>query len=166
MGEHKHNILGLLRLKVEKGVNLAIRDSCGTSDPYIIFHLGKHKVKTHVMKKTTNPQWDEKLTLSVHDPNIPLKLEVWDKDTFKPDDAMGHAEIDLRPLIDVGKQDMSKQTDGDVIKTVVPNRQNHFAEESKIYWSEGKLMQEMVLRLQEVERGEIEMKLIWGTIQG
>ncbi|KAJ3692347.1 hypothetical protein LUZ60_012697 [Juncus effusus] len=164
MVEH---LLGLLKLKVERGINLAIRDQLSkSSDPYVILHLGKHKVKTHVIKKNTNPEWNEELTLSVDDPNTPLKLEVFDKDLFSPDDPMGHAEIDLWPLIDVVKQDFSEIPDGIIIKTVVPSRDNCFAEESKIYWSEGKVTQDMALRLKDVECGEIEMKVTWGMIKG
>ncbi|KAJ3692348.1 hypothetical protein LUZ60_012698 [Juncus effusus] len=144
MGEQ--TMLGLLRLKVEKGVNLAIRDIIrSSSDPYIIFRVGKQEVKTHVQRGTTNPEWDERLTLSVEDPNDPLKLEVWDKDTLSRDDRMGHAEIDLRPLIDAGEQDMSNEQDGFVINTVVASRENDFADESKIYWSGGKVTQDIVI---------------------
>lgn len=32
------------------------------------------KVKTRVVKKNTNPEWNEDLTLSVADPSPPIKL--------------------------------------------------------------------------------------------
>ena len=41
--ERMENLLGLLRIHVKRGVNLAIRD-IASSDPYIVFHFG-NKVK-------------------------------------------------------------------------------------------------------------------------
>lgn len=32
------------------------------------------KLKTRVMKKNVNPDWNEDLTLSISDPNLPIKL--------------------------------------------------------------------------------------------
>ncbi|CAO2816388.1 unnamed protein product [Amaranthus hypochondriacus] len=67
------NALGLLRVRVKRGINLAVRD-VKTSDPYVILRLGKQKLKTRVIKKSLNPEWNEDLTLCVTDPNEPIKL--------------------------------------------------------------------------------------------
>lgn len=32
------------------------------------------KLKTHVIRKDVNPVWNEDLTLSISDPNLPIKL--------------------------------------------------------------------------------------------
>lgn len=32
------------------------------------------KLKTRVVKKDVNPEWNEDLTLSISDPNLPIKL--------------------------------------------------------------------------------------------
>lgn len=32
------------------------------------------KLKTRVIKKDVNPEWHEDLTLSITDPNVPVKL--------------------------------------------------------------------------------------------
>ena len=32
------------------------------------------KLKTHVIKHSVNPEWNDDLTLSVTDPNLPIKL--------------------------------------------------------------------------------------------
>lgn len=37
------NLLGLLRIKVKKGINLAVRD-VRTSDPYCVIKMGKKQV--------------------------------------------------------------------------------------------------------------------------
>ncbi|KAK8521398.1 hypothetical protein V6N12_005305 [Hibiscus sabdariffa] len=67
------SILGLLRIRVKRGVNLAVRD-VRSSDPYVVVKMGKQKLKTRVIKKDVNPEWNEDLTLSVTDPSVPIKM--------------------------------------------------------------------------------------------
>ncbi|KAK9021945.1 hypothetical protein V6N11_011907 [Hibiscus sabdariffa] len=59
--------------------------------------MGKQKLKTRIIKKDVNPEWNEDLTLSVMDPSVPIKMTVYDHDTFSKDDKMGDAEFDIRP---------------------------------------------------------------------
>ncbi|KAL0464151.1 UNVERIFIED_CONTAM: protein C2-DOMAIN ABA-RELATED 4 [Sesamum latifolium] len=87
-------LLGLLRIRVKKGINLAVRD-VRSSDPYVVVRMGKQKLKTRVINKDINPEWNEDLTLSVSDPNQPVSLTVFDHDTFSPDDPMGDAEFHI-----------------------------------------------------------------------
>uniref|UniRef100_A0A0D9WUN8 C2 domain-containing protein n=1 Tax=Leersia perrieri TaxID=77586 RepID=A0A0D9WUN8_9ORYZ len=89
-------MVGLLKVQVVRGINLAYRDARG-SDPYVVLRLGKQKLKTSVKKRSVNPIWHEELTLSITSPTAPIKLGVFDKDTFSRDDPMGDAEIDLGP---------------------------------------------------------------------
>ena len=49
--------------------------------------------------------------------------------------------------------------DNTVVKKLVPNRQNCLAEQSAIYLSEGTVKQDVVLRLRNVECGEVELQL-------
>ncbi|KAK3218445.1 hypothetical protein Dsin_012415 [Dipteronia sinensis] len=91
------NLMGLLRLHVLKGVNLAIRD-VRSSDPYVVVRMGKQKLKTRVVKQNVNPEWNEDLTLSVADPSLPIILSVYDRDTFSLDDKMGDAEFHINPV--------------------------------------------------------------------
>lgn len=37
------------------------------------------KLKTRVVKKNTNPEWNEELTLSIADPNLPIKVVSMDR---------------------------------------------------------------------------------------
>ncbi|KAL3526967.1 hypothetical protein ACH5RR_011623 [Cinchona calisaya] len=159
------NLLGLLRIHVIRGINLAIRD-VRSSDPYIIVRMGKQKLKTRVIKKNVNPEWNEDLTLSIADPNIPIKLLVYDKDTFTLDDKMGDAEFDLGPFIEVIRMKLDNIPSGTVITNVKPSRQNCLAEESNIVWQNGKVKQHMFLRLRNVERGEVELELEWIDVPG
>uniref|UniRef100_A0A2N9GKT4 C2 domain-containing protein n=1 Tax=Fagus sylvatica TaxID=28930 RepID=A0A2N9GKT4_FAGSY len=84
-----------LRIHVRKGVNLAIRDSRSrSSDPYVIIQMGRQKLKTRVVKKNVNPEWNEDLTLSIADPSLPIKIFVYDEDIIR-DDKMGDAEFEI-----------------------------------------------------------------------
>ncbi|KAK7816426.1 putative adp-ribosylation factor gtpase-activating protein agd13 [Quercus suber] len=65
--------IGLLKVKVIKGTNLAIRDMM-TSDPYVILTLGQQTVQTTIIKSNLNPVWNEELMLSVPQQFGPLKL--------------------------------------------------------------------------------------------
>ncbi|ONM40110.1 Protein C2-DOMAIN ABA-RELATED 4 [Zea mays] len=158
------HLVGLLKLRVVRGVNLAVRD-LRSSDPYVVVRIGKQKLKTRVVKKSVNPEWDDELTLSIEDPAVPIRLEVFDKDTFV-DDTMGNAEVDIRPLVEIVKMKLQDVADRTVVKKLVPNRQNCLAEESSIYISEGKVKQDMVVRLRNVESGEIELQLQWIDLPG
>lgn len=91
--------------------------------------------------------------------------EVYDKDTFV-DDPMGNAELDIRPLVEVVKMKLQDVADNAIVKKLVPNRQNCLAEESSIYISEGKVKQDLVVRLKNVECGEIELQLQWVELPG
>lgn len=38
------------------------------------FYINIQKLKTRVVKHSVNPEWNDDLTLSVTDPNLPIKL--------------------------------------------------------------------------------------------
>ncbi|WCJ25232.1 Calcium-dependent lipid-binding (CaLB domain) family protein [Euphorbia peplus] len=159
------NLMGLLRIHVHRGVNLAIRDVC-TSDPYVVVRMGKQKLKTRVVHKNTNPEWDEDLTLSIDNPNIPIKIEVYDRDMFCRDDKMGDAEIDIRPFLEAIKMQLEGLPSGTIITKILPDRENCLAEESHVVWVDGKVVQNIVVRLRNVESGEIELQFQWIHIPG
>ncbi|KZV42266.1 hypothetical protein F511_13365 [Dorcoceras hygrometricum] len=154
------NLLGLLRITVIRGINLAKRDA-RSSDPYVILRMGKKKVKTRVVQKNVNPEWNEELTLTISDPNIPIKLQVYDKDTFTLDDKMGDAEFSVKPFVEAIRKRPESVPCGTIIATIKPNRENCLVEESSIIWENGQVVQHMFLRLRNVESGEIELKLNW-----
>ncbi|KAL8472729.1 hypothetical protein ACS0TY_029161 [Phlomoides rotata] len=159
------NMIGLLRIKVLRGVNLAKRDTY-SSDPYVIVRMGKQKLKTRVVKKNLNPEWNEELTLTITDPNHPIKLQVYDRDIFTLDDKMGDAEFDIKEFVRALKMNLENVPSGTVITKVVPSRENCLSEESSISWENGKVTQHMFLRLKNVECGEIELQLQWIHVPG
>ncbi|XP_057970656.1 protein C2-DOMAIN ABA-RELATED 2-like [Malania oleifera] len=158
-------LLGLLRVHVHRGVNLAIRDM-RSSDPYVVIKMGKQKLKTRVVKKNLNPLWNDDLTLSITEPILPVKLAVYDKDTFSRDDKMGDVELDIGPILEAVKMDLHDLPSGTIITKIQANRQNCFAEESCIMWMDNQVVQNMFLRLRNVECGEVEVQLQWIKING
>lgn len=94
--------------------------------------------------------------------------EVYDRDLLSADDKMGDAEFDFTPFLEAVK--MHKNDDhlpnNTIITTVKPTRTNCLAEESHITWTDGRIVQNMVLRLRNVECGELEIKLSWINVPG
>ncbi|WJZ80517.1 hypothetical protein VitviT2T_000430 [Vitis vinifera] len=159
------NLLGLLRLRVRRGINLAVRDA-RSSDPYVAVTMGEQKLKTRVVKDNCNPEWNEELTLSIADTDVPINLVVYDSDTFTLDDKMGDAEIDIKPYVECLKMGLENLPTGTVISRVQPSRTNCLADESCCVWDNGKIRQDMLLRLRNVECGEVEVQIEWINIPG
>ncbi|XP_074582034.1 putative ADP-ribosylation factor GTPase-activating protein AGD11 isoform X1 [Curcuma longa] len=151
--------VGLIKVDVIRGTNLAIRDMV-SSDPYVILSLGHQSMKTRVIKNNLNPVWNEKLMLSIPDPIPPLKLQVYDKDTFSTDDHMGEAEIDIQPLVAAAKAyENSGISESMQLGKWLASEDNTLVKDSIISLDEGRVKQEITLKLQNVERGELEIEL-------
>ncbi|KAI3824611.1 hypothetical protein L1987_06075 [Smallanthus sonchifolius] len=157
--------VGLIKVKVVRGTNLVIRD-VRSSDPYVMLSLGNQSVKTRVIKNNLNPVWNEKLMLSIPEDVPPLKVNVFDKDKFSTDDPMGEAEIDIEPLVSAAKafengnanesanessKQLEKVTEGKDKYTLVNN--------GMITVAEGKAKQDIVMQLQNVESGELQIEI-------
>ena len=151
--------VGLIKVNVVKGTNLAIRDLL-TSDPYVILSLGHQSVKTRVIKNNLNPVWNESLMLSIPETIPPLKVIVYDKDSFKNDDFMGEAEIDIQPLVSAAKAyEKSSINESMQLGKWVATGDNTLVKDGIISLEEGKIRQEISLRLQNVERGVLQIEL-------
>ncbi|KAE8665141.1 Detected protein of confused Function [Hibiscus syriacus] len=118
------NLMGLLRIHVNRGVNLAVKDVV-SSDPHVVIKMGK---------------------------------QVISGDTFV-DDKMGDAEFEIMSFLIAVKMRLQDLNDGTIISKVQPSRQNCLSQESCIVWSKGKIVQDMFLRLRNVETGEVELRL-------
>nr|XP_043609344.1 ADP-ribosylation factor GTPase-activating protein AGD12-like isoform X2 [Erigeron canadensis] len=152
--------IGVLKITVVKGTNLAVRDML-SSDPYVILTLGQ-QAQTKVQNSNLNPVWNEELMLSVPENYKPVKLQVFDHDTFSADDIMGEVEIDIQPLI------TSAMAFGDAgilgnmqIGKWLKSHDNALLEDSIVNIIDGKVTQEVRLKLQNVESGEIELRIEW-----
>ncbi|KAL8507373.1 hypothetical protein ACS0TY_018066 [Phlomoides rotata] len=154
-------IVGSLKVKILKGTNLAVRDML-SSDPYVILTLGKQKVQTGVVNSNLNPVWNEEFTLSVPHGHGSIKLQVYDHDTFSADDIMGEAEIDIQPMVTAAMAfgDAGKFSDMQIGKWL-KSYDNALIEDSPVNIVAGKVRQDLWLRLQNVESGEIELELEW-----
>ncbi|XP_058099594.1 ADP-ribosylation factor GTPase-activating protein AGD12-like isoform X1 [Magnolia sinica] len=153
--------IGLLKVKVIKGTNLAIRDM-RSSDPYVIVNIGQQKVQTTVINSNLNPVWNEELMLSVPQNYGALKLQVFDHDTFSADDIMGEAEIDIQPLVAAATAFEDVDMYGNMqIGKWLKSADNALVRDSTINIIDGKVKQEVSLKLQNVESGEVDVELEW-----
>uniref|UniRef100_A0A0E0DQX3 C2 domain-containing protein n=1 Tax=Oryza meridionalis TaxID=40149 RepID=A0A0E0DQX3_9ORYZ len=151
--------VGLIKVDIRRGTNLAVRDVM-SSDPYVMLNLGHQTMKTKVIKNTLNPVWNERLMLSIPHPVPPLKLQVFDKDTFSSDDRMGDVEVDIQPLIAAAREHESSAIAGSVeVTKLLASDDGTLARDSVISVVDGKVKQDIALRLQNVEHGELEIEL-------
>ena len=75
---------GVLRVKVISATGLLAGDASGFSDPYAKLHLGGVVHKTHVKKKTLDPEWDEQFDFHgtlAEMVAAPLEVVLSDQDT-------------------------------------------------------------------------------------
>ncbi|XP_020273751.1 probable ADP-ribosylation factor GTPase-activating protein AGD11 isoform X1 [Asparagus officinalis] len=151
--------IGLIKVNTIKGRNLVVRDLV-SSDPYVIITLGHQSVRTEVIKSSLNPVWNEMLMLSIPEPVPPLKLQVYDKDTFTFDDRMGEAEIDIQPLVAAAKAfETSTIGESTHLGKCVASDDNSLIKDSIISLVDGKVKQNITLKLRNVDKGELEIEL-------
>lgn len=92
---------------------------------------------------------------------------MFDKDTFSSDDPMGNAELDIQPFMDVVKiNEECAFPNGTIMRRVMPSRENCLVKESPIYLSNGRVVQDVALRLREVKHGQVELQLEWIVTAG
>ncbi|KAH9288521.1 hypothetical protein KI387_032638 [Taxus chinensis] len=150
---------GLLKVKVVKGTNLAVRDMV-TSDPYVVLTLGQQIMKTRVVNSNLNPVWNEEIMLSVPQAPSSLKVQVFDKDVLSADDIMGEAEVDIQPLVSAASVLENAGIFGTTqIGKWLATNDNALLRDSIINLIDGKIQQDISLKLQNVESGELELEL-------
>ncbi|EAY84886.1 hypothetical protein OsI_06251 [Oryza sativa Indica Group] len=153
--------IGILNVKVKGGTNLAIRDM-SSSDPYVVLTLGQQKAQTSVIKANLNPVWNEELKLSVPQQYGPLKLQAFDHDMLSKDDLMGEAEIDLQPMINAAAAFGDPGLLGDrQIGRWLKSGDNALVRDSAVVVAGGEVRQELALKLQFTESGEVELEMQW-----
>ena len=69
-----------LCVHLKAGHDLAAKDSCGTSDPYVKFLINSKIVyKSKTVYKDLNPFWDEKFEVMIEDISVPMDIKVNDE---------------------------------------------------------------------------------------
>lgn len=85
---------------------------------------------------------------------------MYDKDTFSTDDFMGEAEIDIQPLVSAAiAHENSTLNEPMEFGKLVASKENTLVKDSIISLTDGKVMQDVSLKLQNVERGVLEIEL-------
>lgn len=79
---------------------------------------------------------------------------------------MGDAEFDIKTYIEALKMNLDSLPTGTIISRVMPSRHNCLSEQSCVAWKEGKVVQDLILRLRNVECGELEIQLQWIDLPG
>ncbi|KAF7250917.1 Synaptotagmin-like protein 5 [Varanus komodoensis] len=93
---------GILEVVIKEAKNLTAVKSGGTSDTFVKGYLlpdnskaSKHK--THVIKKSVNPQWNHTFTFSGLNPrdihNVCVELTVWDKESLASNIFLGGVRL-------------------------------------------------------------------------
>ncbi|KQJ86950.1 protein C2-DOMAIN ABA-RELATED 11 [Brachypodium distachyon] len=154
--------LGVLKVVVAQGTNLAIRDFT-SSDPYVVVRLADRNAKTKVINSCLNPVWNEEMVFSIKEPVGVIKFEVFDRDRFKQDDKMGHAFLDLQPVAAATKLRRALQlTTGETkLRKVAPGADNCLISDTFVTYSGGEVVLDCRLRLRDVESGELFVTIKW-----
>ncbi|KAH3745039.1 RasGTPase-activating protein [Pelomyxa schiedti] len=84
---------GNLFVRVIDGKGLAVKDLCGTSDPYCVLSYMDQEYRTRIVDKDLNPVWDEEFYFDISDENQQFKIDVYDYDMLTSDDYMGWAAV-------------------------------------------------------------------------
>ncbi|XP_030541494.1 synaptotagmin-2 [Rhodamnia argentea] len=94
--------VGILNVKVLRGMKLKKKDLLGKSDPYVKLKLTEDKLsmkKTTVKHSNLNPEWNEEFSLVVKDPESQaLELIVYDWEQVGKHDKMGMNVVPLKEL--------------------------------------------------------------------
>lgn len=85
---------------------------------------------------------------------------VYDKDTFTTDDFMGEAEIDIQPLVTAAKaSENSTLSESMLLGKWKASKENTLVKDGIISLIDGKVKQDITVKLQNVERGVLEIEL-------
>ena len=92
-----------LNLNIIEARDLLAHDSNGFSDPYVLitdqpglYNIPKKGLKTHTLKKTLNPVWNQTFSITCNPKTIPnIKFQVYDYNFITKDVVIGEGSINL-----------------------------------------------------------------------
>ncbi|KAL8151363.1 hypothetical protein V2J09_021171 [Rumex salicifolius] len=160
-------IVGAVKVRVVRGIDLAIRD-IRSSDPYMVVAMGgDQQFRTRVVNSDCNPEWNQEFTIRLSHPILPINIAVFDHDIYSKDDDMGEAEIDVKPYLECMELGLKELPIGTAVTKIQPSANNCLGDESKVMWQgKGRMVQEMILKLNNVERGEVQIQIEWVDVPG
>jgi len=93
----------ILRVRVLSAAQLKAGNRDGTSDPFVMLRLGERiKLKTSILRKTTQPQWNEEFQLKLQAEEIQhgvLEFTVKDYDKWTKNSVLGTLSIYVSDLL-------------------------------------------------------------------
>ncbi|KAG1363774.1 C2 and GRAM domain-containing protein [Cocos nucifera] len=98
-----------LRVNVIEARNLQAMGLNGLSDPYVKLQLGKQRARSMVVKKNSNPVWNEEFSFLVGDPSEELMIYVLDEDKIFSDDFLGQVKVPLLKILDTDDLSLGTQ---------------------------------------------------------
>jgi Ca2+-dependent lipid-binding protein len=69
-----------LFIRLVNGRDLHAADKNGSSDPYVVFQIGREQAKSKILNETLNPTWNEDIELPVHYLSDVLEFTVYEYD--------------------------------------------------------------------------------------
>ncbi|GBF90755.1 hypothetical protein Rsub_03056 [Raphidocelis subcapitata] len=106
---------GVLEVTVQgakglKAVNLPMSVSGPGSDPYCVISVGDSAGKTEVVKRSTDPTWDQTFRLFIRDAEKDLmRVRVYDRGNVRSDIELGAGMLAVRELIKNGTAEVALQ---------------------------------------------------------
>lgn len=88
---------------------------------------------------------------------------MFDWDRFKHDDKMGNAFVNLQPIASASKlkRALKLSTGETKLRKVAPDVDNCLMEDSYVRFVDGEIIQDVRLRLCDVESGELYLTIKW-----
>lgn len=85
-------------LSIDRMVSLSL-----IQDPYCYITLGGERKRTMTCHEGgRHPRWGDTFMFNNMSGDMMLKIEIWDKDTFSPDDLVGSGNLNLMQVMNTG----------------------------------------------------------------
>ena len=91
-----------LNIRLYRGQNVPVMDYFAkSSDPFVVIKFNGIIVRTKTAKDTTDPIWNQGITIPVHTPCLSENIDVqlWDWSRFNPDELIATTRIKFSQLI-------------------------------------------------------------------
>lgn len=96
-GKNQANSTTRLHIRLHNATDLNGKDE-GKSDPFVAMKVGHATIKSKVVEKSLNPNWDQEFEVGiVRGKTDKLHVEALDKDRFV-NETLGSADIDLNEI--------------------------------------------------------------------